>query len=115
MVVDDDLVERARQRRRISAAFMWSRIGVRYGGDQRFDDPAPRQESQRQQQEDQALPFPADAAVESAVAGRPRHGLGENPELVDIRALGVTIRESNGRHAKLDADVVEALSCQAGA
>lgn len=105
VVVNDELVERACQRRRISAAFVWSRIGVRYAGDQRFGDPAPQQEGQ--------APTADTPAVEAAVTG-PRHGLGGNPALVDIRALGVTIRESHSRHAKLDAEVAEALSCQAG-
>ncbi|HJP80579.1 MAG TPA: hypothetical protein VJ914_40280 [Pseudonocardiaceae bacterium] len=94
VVVDEYLIQQARERRRISSAFIWSRVPVRYPGDQVIPGTAP------------------EPRAEQAPVAEPRHVLGAGPDMVDIRTL-VPVRDdltSTGRHAALDPAVLAALS-----
>lgn len=100
VVVDDELIKRANQRRRISAAFVWSRVDTRYPGDQVIPDTVPGAASAA----DPNLPAAADEET-------PRHQLGDGPDMVDIRTL-VRVNDdpsSTGRHAALDPEVLRQL------
>lgn len=85
-VADDRAIDRARQSRRIAAAFVWSRVSI--------------------------TP-PPDVIIAEPVPGKPsRHELGAAASMVDIRTLGVRIRDdmtSTGRHAALAPEVLAQL------
>lgn len=84
-VADDRAIDRARQSRRIAAAFVWSRVSI--------------------------TPPPDAVIAEPAPANPSRHELGAAPTMVNIRKL-VSVRDditSTGRHAALDPRVLAAL------
>lgn len=110
--LDEYALDRARQARRIGAAFAWTRVPVFYPG----DPVIPELPSTVDEVADAPEIIQAAGSVPVAAVVEARHALGSSPHLVDIRAL-ISVRDdatSTPRHAELDPSVLAALCAGGG-